>query len=773
MEIATSGILAGLAVALGLLASVMPVLKLFLQIGAAIPIAMIASRMRTRAGLSATLVAILMSAAVGGLPTAWTVAKTVLVGLLVGVLRRRGAGPLGAGAASLGVGAAGGAFTWGLFTVLAESRELALEATRTSMNGYLEFIGKSAALKPSAELARSWVDALIDHWWAWIPAASGLRLLLLFLAAHWLLGRVLARLDFAIDWDPLLGAGRKAGASSAGALGAGASPLPLRLRGASFAYPGAPSPALVGVDLEISSGFTAVEGPNGSGKSTLALLLAGAEPTSGAIERPGRAGLGEVGGTALVAQRSELQFLGTTVGEDLVWGLPPEEAGAVDVPSLLARVGLAGLEDAETRRLSGGQLQRLALAGALARRPALLVSDESTAMIDPAGRADLLEVLKSLAAEGTAVVHVTHDPAETASADRVVRLEGGRVVADSAAPAPVAPSIDEGGAAVRIEASAETRRSDSSRSPLPEAEGDAPRVCGPSHDSAAPSPLAPIRTSPASNPGARPRPRFGALRSEVGAASSSTGDEQSPPAETPPTFVGTPGTPRPVEHLWADRVGHAYDLGTPWEREVLSEISFFVSPGQAVLITGENGSGKSTLARILTGLMRPSRGKCTLGGRPMDLRVGDVALSRQFARLQLQRPSVGLDVLSAAGFGPSVGTSGGRRGPGLPPHEAEALISRALAEVGLDPALSRRGVDELSGGQQRRVALAGLLASDPAAIVLDEPLAELDAESRGILLAVLSARKRRGLGIVLISHDVEGLDPLCDERLRLAEGVLA
>ena len=183
-------------------------------------------------------------------------------------------------------------------------------------------------------------------------------------------------------------------------------------------------------------------------------------------------------------------------------------------------------------------------------------------------------------------------------------------------------------------------------------------------------------------------------------------------------------------------------------------VSFFVSPGQSILITGENGSGKSTLARILTGLMRPSQGRCTLGSQPVHLRVGEVALSRQFARLQLQCLSVGLDILYAAGFGPLVGTSALRRphrgdsaGKGLflNPVEAEYFLASALAEVGLDPSLSSKSVDELSGGQQRRVALAGLLAASPKVIVLDEPMAGLDADSRKTLVRVLKERKARGM----------------------------
>src|SRR6185437_17095841 len=148
---------------------------------------------------------------------------------------------------------------------------------------------------------------------------------------------------------------------------------------------------------------------------------------SGSVRRPGRVGLGLPGGTAVVGQRAEAQVIGSTVGEDLRWGLPPEYP--IDVTALLDSVGLAGLASASTESLSGGQLQRLAIAAAMARRPALLISDESTSMLDAAGRAEILDLLASLPARaGTAVVHVTHDPAEAARADRVVGLADGRIV---------------------------------------------------------------------------------------------------------------------------------------------------------------------------------------------------------------------------------------------------------------------------------------------------------------------------------------------------------
>src|SRR5699024_2348019 len=136
-------------------------------------------------------------------------------------------------------------------------------------------------------------------------------------------------------------------------------PLPVALRLVSYRYPDSRNDALADIDLTISPGeFVAVVGRNGSGKSTLARILAGIAPTAGLVDRPGPVGLGAHGGTVLVFQHPETQVLGRTVEEDLRWGT----TGDIDVAHLLARVGLAGLEDRATEDLSGGQLQRLALA---------------------------------------------------------------------------------------------------------------------------------------------------------------------------------------------------------------------------------------------------------------------------------------------------------------------------------------------------------------------------------------------------------------------------
>ena len=172
-------------------------------------------------------------------------------------------------------------------------------------------------------------------------------------------------------------------------------PVPVRLDEVRLRYPHADHDALRAVSLDVRPGeHVAVTGANGSGKTTLMLILAGREPTSGTVERPGAVGLGQLGGTAVVMQHPESQVLGTRVADDVVWGLPPGKT--IDVDRLLSEVGLDGLAERDTGSLSGGELQRLAVAAALAREPALLIADEVTSMVDQQGRDALLAVLSGL-----------------------------------------------------------------------------------------------------------------------------------------------------------------------------------------------------------------------------------------------------------------------------------------------------------------------------------------------------------------------------------------
>lgn len=693
VEVATAGALSGLAVTFGLIAAVTPVFQLFFQVATAVPLAMVSLKLRPRAAVAAFASTILLAIAVGGVATAGRSFQAALVGLIIGFLHKKRASWLPVCGVAAGLGVIWGVGTGVAFWVLSDLRTLGLESIQKTLNGFLKLIGNIPHSGGFVDAGHQLGQWFVDWWWIWIPVTRFIGVAFLVLAARWLLGAILSRISLDAGWDPLLAATARSADSREGA--EASSPLPLALTDVDFTYPGADHPALSGVTLSFEQPeFTVIVGHNGSGKSTLALLLAGAEPGSGV--REGGGVLGAVGGTALVGQRSELLVLGQSVAEDVTWGMSAEQIDDLDLEELLERVGLAGLTDADPRSLSGGQLQRLALAGALARSPRLLISDESTAMIDRAGRAEMLDLLASLPARGIAVVHITHDPTESARADRVVTIRSGRIVSDRRA-------------------------------------GEGARLIDEAGD---PS------------------------------ASAATG------TSTVSSVAGAPALIN-AAHLWADRVAHTYDLGTPWEKPVLRDVSLILDPGQAMLITGDNGSGKTTLSRVLTGLLVPTWGRVTLGGRPMERCVGDVALSMQFARLQLQRPSVRSDILAAAGHGPRIGTGSVHRKGAISREEGDRIVAEAMELVGLDPALATRGIDDLSGGQMHRVALAGLLASHPSVLILDEPMAGLDAASRDLLISVLDERRRAGLSILVISHDLEGMDSLCDTHGRLAEGVLS
>ena len=717
VEVATAGALSGLAVTFGLIAAVTPVFQLFFQVAMAVPLAMVSLKLRPRAAVAAFASTILLAIAVGGVATAGRSFQAALVGLIIGFLHKKRASWLPVSGVAAGLGVVWGVGTGIAFWILSDLRTLGLESIRKTLEGFLKLVGHIPHSGGFVDAGHQLGQWFVDWWWIWIPITRFIGVAFLVLAARWLLGAILSRISLDAGWDPLLDASARLADPRDGA--EASSPLPLTLTDVDFTYPGADHPALRGVTLSIEQPeYAVVVGHNGSGKSTLALLLAGATPGEGT--RCGGGMLGAVGGTALVGQRSELLVLGQNVAEDITWGMSAADAQALDMDALLERVGLAGLADADPRSLSGGQLQRLALAGALARSPRLLISDESTAMIDRAGRAAMLELLAALPASGIAVIHITHDPAEAARADRVITIDGGRIVSDE--------------------------RPGQRTAPIDEAEAPSPGSLPP-------------RGAPSAA-----RPEDGVTREPAQASSIGAHGERVWGA---PTLINT-------EHLWADRVAHTYDLGTPWEKPVLRDVSLILDPGQAMLITGDNGSGKTTLSRILTGLLEPTWGNVTLGGAPMQRRVGDVALSMQFARLQLQRPSVRSDILAAAGHGPGVGSGGGRAAKkGLSREDGDRIVAQAMDLVGLDPALASRSIDDLSGGQMRRVALAGLLAGEPRVLILDEPMAGLDMASRDLLISVLEERRRAGLSILVISHDLEGMDALCDAHRHLRQGVLA
>ena len=199
-------------------------------------------------------------------------------------------------------------------------------------------------------------------------------------------------------------------------------------------------------------------------------------------------------------------------------------------------------------------------------------------------------------------------------------------------------------------------------------------------------------------------------------------------------------------------VGHVYSRGTPWAHRALDGIDLDIGVGQGVLVVGANGSGKSTLAWILAGLIVPWEGTATIDGEPLDKAGSKAAISFQHARLQLFRETVARDIAWSDGV-------------------TDDDVDPALRFVGLDPPGVRdRRIDELSGGQQRRVALAGLLARRPELLILDEPFSGLDQEGRSTLWTLLGRLRSNGTSVVVVSHDYEGAPEYADRVIALDGG---
>ena len=659
----------------------MPLVGAAFQGLAIVPFAALAARQRARTALVAMFAASSVSFLVGGVGIVVQTAIAGSLGLAVGTAYRRRWNPATAvliATVTTGIPVAvislvGEALSPGLRRLAFAQVEILWRDARAGLR-----LGGAGSLASSGDETLRWV---INHWWLTVPLFELVAIVLAAALCARYLWPLLARLEHdspapveASPWpssDLVVRSGAVAGIAAL-------APVPVELDRVSYQYPGSNAWAVAQVSLSVRPrSFLAVVGPNGSGKSTLVRLVAGRlSPTLGTVRRPGDPGLGVPGGTSMIFQRPESQVLGVRARDDVVWGLPPTPRP--DVGALLARVGLAGFEERETAGLSGGELQRLAIAACLAREPRLLISDEATAMIDGPGRAEVVALLESLAAAGITVIHVTHREAEAAKADSALLMLAGRLV-------PSPPTERQG----------------------------------------APTPRAGLR-----------------------------------PGREEPSAAGT----RPNEPEWSRRprrsflrvreLGYVYANGTPWARRALEGIDLDLRRGEGIVVTGDNGSGKSTLAWILAGLLVPTEGEVLIEGQPVVAGTGAVGISFQHARLQLIRPTVLSDV--------SYGADKDR-------------ATAALRSVGLDPlTMGPRRVDELSGGEQRRVALAGLLVRDPVLLVLDEPYAGLDDEARAGLAAILARlRDEREMATVVVSHDLDNAELLGDRLVTLEAGRVA
>lgn len=209
-----------------------------------------------------------------------------------------------------------------------------------------------------------------------------------------------------------------------------------------------------------------------------------------------------------------------------------------------------------------------------------------------------------------------------------------------------------------------------------------------------------------------------------------------------------------------------YSPGTPFERQALQGINLTINDGEFVGIIGQTGSGKSTLVQMFNGLMKPTSGTVTVNGltttdkgvKLKNLRQ-EVGLVFQFAEHQLFAETVAADVA----FGP--------QNQGVSPEETAQRVATALQNVGLAQEIKERSPFELSGGQMRRVAIAGVLAMNPRVLILDEPTAGLDPRGRDEVLArIRELHRERGITVILVSHSMEDVARLVDRLIVMHGG---
>ena len=499
--------------------------------------------------------------------------------------------------------------------------------------------------------------------------------------------------------------------------------------------------ALRGVSFNVQRGeYLAIIGHNGSGKSTLAKHLNGLLlPTQGDVwvkswnTKDAAHRLDIRSTVGMVFQTPDNQIVATIVEEDVAFG--PENLG-VPRAELLQRVDWAlDIVEMQAYRhraphlLSGGQKQRIAIAGILAMKPDVLVLDESTALLDPLGRDQVLRVAKKLHAEGTTIIAITHFMREAALADRVIVMENG-VVAMQGAPREIFRQADK----------------------LRELQLDVPEITQlaqrlHARDAEFPDDVLNVEEF------------VDAVRakSEARSQKSESKNAEGQPSNHPTT--------QPIISI--RNLEHTYLRKTPLESVALRSVDFQVGQGEVVGIIGHTGSGKSTLIQHLNALLRPQRGEVRvldfdlsdkkLDARKLRQRVG---LVFQFPEAQLFEQYVGDDVA----FGPWQ--------MGLRGEDLRARVREAMDAVGLPfDTFKDRALYSLSGGEQRRSALAGVLAIKPEILVLDEPTAGLDPRGhKDILTRLMMLREKLGMTLVIVSHNMEDIARMCDRVYVIADG---
>lgn len=509
---------------------------------------------------------------------------------------------------------------------------------------------------------------------------------------------------------------------------------------------------LKGVELTIKKGeFIALLGRNGSGKTTFSKQL-------NAILRPseGTVTVDEMGTrdaeklyeirqhVGMVFQNPDNQMVAANVEEEVAFG--PENLG-MESDTIVARVKQA-LEQVRMwkrrktapNHLSGGQKQRIAIAGILAMHPDYIVLDEPTAMLDPKGRKEVMEALQRLNQEQEmTVILITHDMEEAALASRVILLADGQMRFDGR------PEKFFGADALLAEMGMEAPLSYRVRKLI--------------DSDVFEKKIGDARVEEATIDKREKVAEYDKTGREWEASSELVDKKKNKKAEAETDEKNQ-------DLLSLQHVSYIYSPGTAYEKVALDDVNLSLGKGEIVGLAGHTGSGKSTMIQLLNGLLKPTSGTVTFEGKDIHAKGysgnylrSKVGMVFQYPEHQMICDTVWEDVA----FGP------GKQS--LTEEACNARVEEALRFVDLPEKYYQASPLQLSGGQKRRVAIAGVLAMHPEYIILDEPAAGLDAAGkREIFDRIRRMSREQGIGVLLVSHSMEDLAEYADRIIVLDDG---
>lgn len=498
------------------------------------------------------------------------------------------------------------------------------------------------------------------------------------------------------------------------------------------------------VDIQIEKGrFIAILGHNGSGKSTFAkhinalLVPGGGTMWVGGRDTKDEDELWNIRQSAgMVFQNPDNQIIATVVEEDVGFG--PENLGVPTkeiwqrVDDALEKVGMTEYRYRSPNKLSGGQKQRVAIAGVVAMRPECIVLDEPTAMLDPNGRKEVIRTVRDLQKqEKVTVILITHYMEEVTDADYIYVMDKGKVVMEGK-PEQIFSKVD---------------LLKHYRLDVPQATAVADEL---------------IRKGFPVSAGTLTRE---ALCREVVSLARERGRIQDPLGkEVYRDEVKSRPDGDPVLRL--KNLNYIYNPGTAYEKHAMKGVDLDIWQGEFIGIIGHTGSGKSTLIQHLDGLIRATGGELFFQGENIYQEGYSMKTLRQQVGLVFQYPEHQLfeaDVLSDVCFGP--------KNQGLSDEECRQRAKEALQMVGFPETLYNASPFDLSGGQKRRVAIAGVLAMRPKVLVLDEPTAGLDPKGRDdILDQIALLQKTTHMTVILVSHSMEDVARYVDRIIVMNRG---